>query len=410
MGDCGAAVVALTQASRSLHGPAVAGFEAAFAERIGVPYAYSFSSGRVGLYGILRALGIGEGDEVLLQAPTHIVVANAIRYVGARPVYVDCTLDTFEMQLDDAEAKIGPRTRALLLQHTFGIPGDLGRALEICRRRGLALIEDCVHALGARYAGRPVGSFGSAAFFSTEETKTISTTMGGVAVTGDPEIATKLQSFQLACSWPPRGLVARYITKLVVYHALTEPHLHYYVRRAYEAAGGPQPLPEPTSPEEQRGGRPPGYERRLDPAQAVVGLRQLHRLDRNLEHRRAVAAVCAERLSLHGFTTPKLPPEREPAYLRFPVLVADRTAALRRAAPHGVLGTWFTSVLEEAASPQDGDYRAGSCPSAEAAAGHLVNLPTHCRTRIADIEAIIAAIASVGPWTGAAESEAAAGV
>jgi len=205
VGDCLAAVRPLTQASRSLHGPAVAGFEAAFAERIGVRYAYSFSSGRVGLYGILRALGIGEGDEVLLQAPTHIVVANAIRYVGARPVYVDCTLDTFEMQLDDAEAKIGPRTRALLLQHTFGIPGDLGRALEVCRRRGLALIEDCVHALGARYAGQPVGSFGSAAFFSTEETKTISTTMGGVAVTGDPEIATKLQSFQLACSWPPRG-------------------------------------------------------------------------------------------------------------------------------------------------------------------------------------------------------------
>src|SRR5207248_6324325 len=108
---------------------------------------------------------------------------NAIRYTGAKPVYVDCQLNTYNMDLKEAEQRITSRTRALVLQHTFGIPVDLDAALDLTRRYKLDLIEDCVHALGATYDGRQVGSFGRAAFFSTEETKTISTTMGGMAVT-----------------------------------------------------------------------------------------------------------------------------------------------------------------------------------------------------------------------------------
>src|SRR5207244_5684423 len=131
---------------------------------------------------------------------THIVVANAIRYVGARPVYVDCRLDNYNMDLEQAERQITSRTKVLILQHTFGIPADLDAALVLARRHGVEVGEDCVDALGTTYHGRPVGSFGRAAFFSTEETKTISTTMGGVAVTDDPVLAGQLQAFQASCA------------------------------------------------------------------------------------------------------------------------------------------------------------------------------------------------------------------
>lgn len=403
LGDCLVAIGHLAVPGRLVHGDALAEYERAFAREIGVDHGFAFSSGRVGLYGILRALGIGAGDEVLVQVPTHVVVANAVRYTGAKPVYVDCTAETFEMDLPDAERKVGDRTRALILQHTFGIPCDLDGALALAGRHELVLIEDCVHALGARYRGRPLGSFGRAAFFSTEETKTISTTMGGMVTTADPELADAVREFQRGCSVPPRGLVARYLVKLVAYHVLTQPHLHHYARRLYEALGRPQPLPEPTSTEEMHGERPPGYERRLANAQAAIGLRQLGRLQRNLRARARAVEGYVDRLRECGFEPARVPPEREPAYVRFPLAVADRPAALRRARRVAVLGRWFTSVLEESASPQHGGYVPGSCPTAEAACRRLVNLPTHPRVRAADLDAIASALAPLEPRAGVSD-------
>ena len=119
------------------------------------------------------------------------------------------------VDLDLAKRLVTARTRALLLQHTFGTPADIDCALEFGRRHGVAVVEDCVHALGASHRGQPVGSFGNAAFFSTEETKTISSTMGGMAVTDDAELAAKLRVFQARCAPPSRALVGRYVLKLV---------------------------------------------------------------------------------------------------------------------------------------------------------------------------------------------------
>ena len=393
------ALRSLADPRQMVRGPAIAEYERAFAREIGVRYAYSFSSGRVGLYALLHVLGVGPGDEVLLPVPTHIVVPNAVRYTGARPVYVDCRLDTYNMDLEQAERRITPRTKVLVLQHTFGIPADLDAALALAGRHGLELIEDCVHALGARYDGRPVGSFGRAAFFSTEETKTISSTMGGMVATDDPELAARVRAFQARCAWPSAWLTARYILKFLVYYLLTEPHAHRYTRVLYERLGRPRPLPRPTTSEELRGARPANYEQRLSNAQAALALRQLGRLDNNLAHRRAVAEAYGARLSEWGIDGPRPPAKAEPAFVRYPLWVEDRAAAMRLAAPHAVLGDWFTSVLEEAISPAHGDYQLGSCPRAEAAATHLVNLPTHPRVSARDVEAIASTVARAAPAT-----------
>ena len=111
--DCMVALRRLLYPRQLVQGPDIAEYECAFARLIGARYAYSFCHGRVGLYGLLRGLGIGPGDEVLLQVPTHIVVSNAIRFTGARPVYVDCRLDTYNMDLEQARQRTTPRTKAL---------------------------------------------------------------------------------------------------------------------------------------------------------------------------------------------------------------------------------------------------------------------------------------------------------
>ncbi len=390
--DCAVALRYLANRGEMIDGPAIREYEREFARFVGVRHAYSFAAGRVALYGVLKSLEIGVGDEVLLQVPTHVVIANAIRYTGATPVYVDCDLATYNIDLEQAERHVTARTRAVVVQHTFGIPADLDAVLSFTRRHGLELIEDCVHALGATYDGKQVGSFGRAAIFSTEETKTISTTMGGILVTDDAGLAAELRIFQDCCAPPPRSLTARYLVKLVAYHLLNDPHVHRYPRRLYELLGRRNPLPRATSAAESLGMWLPGYERRLSNAQAALGLSQLRGLEANLAHRRAIFDLYAERLGELGHEVPQPPARAAPACVRFPLRVRDRTAAIAAAAQHAVLGTWFTSVLEEAESPAVGGYVTGSCPRAELAARQLVNLPTHPRVTRADVELIVAAL------------------
>jgi len=390
--DCLVALRYLVDPRQLVQGPAIAEYEQAFASLIGVRYAYSFCHGRVGLYGLLCGLGIGPGDEVLLQVPTHIVVANAIRFTGATPIYVDCCLDTYNIDLEQAEQRITPRTKALVLQHTFGIPVDLDAALNLVRRHGLTLIEDCVHALGATYDGRPVGSFGHAAFFSSEETKTISTTMGGMVVTDDAALAAQLAAFQQRCAPQSWWQAASYLLKLVLYHWMTEPHVHQYTRAIYEFFGKRNPLPQPTSDEETKGSRPANYEQRFSNGQAAIASRQLRRLETNVAHRRATAMAYSAQLSEQGFDVPHPPARAQSSFVRYPVWVDDPEMTRRVVARYATVGTWFSSVLEEAISPACGDYEMGSCLRAEKAARHLINLPTNPRINEQDIEMIVAAV------------------
>jgi dTDP-4-amino-4,6-dideoxygalactose transaminase len=390
-GDCRVAIRHLLRGGL-VDGPALGRYEREFASAIGSRHGIAFATGRVGLYGILRALGVGPGDEVILQAPTHIVVANAIRYTGARPVYADCVPGNWNIDLEDAARRVTPATKVLLVQHTFGIPADMDAVMAFVAGHELLLLEDCVHALGATWRGRPVGTFGRAAFFSTEETKVISTTMGGMVVTDDDGLAARVRDFQRSCKRPPASLTARYLLKLLAYHVLTQPHVHRFARAAYDRLDRRQPLPTPTERSELEGGPRRDYEQRLGNAQAAIGLRQLRRLSRNIGHRRAIAATYAATLGARGYAAPTLPEGAEPAWVRYPVHVVDRDAAVRAVAPHAVAGTWFSSVLEEAASPAYGGYTEGSCPAAEDAARHLLNLPTHERVRPQDAAAVATAL------------------
>ncbi len=183
------AVSAVLRTSRLSLGPQMEEFEQAMARYTGTSHAIAVNSGTSALHLCIRALGISEGDEVIVPSFAFIAVANVLRYERAVPVFIDIDPQTLNLDPARIEEAITPRTRAILVVHTFGCPAALGEILEIARRHQLFVIEDACEALGAQFDGRKVGSFGDAGVFGFYPNKQITSGEGGMIVTNNSNVA-----------------------------------------------------------------------------------------------------------------------------------------------------------------------------------------------------------------------------
>jgi perosamine synthetase len=171
-------------------------FERAVASYVGVRHGVAVSSGTAGLHLSMRALGIGEGDEVILPSFTFIAVAHAVLYERAIPVFADIDPVTLNLNPQKIEERITPRTRAIVVVHTFGYPADLGPILDIADRHRLPVIEDACEAIGAEYRGRKVGGIGRIGVFAFYPNKPITTGEGGMLVTDDADLAETFRALR----------------------------------------------------------------------------------------------------------------------------------------------------------------------------------------------------------------------
>lgn len=167
-------------------------FETNFAKYIGTKHATTVCNGTVALHLALEALGIGEGDEVIVPTLTYIASVNAITYTGAKAVFVDSLADTWQMDYKDVEKKITDATKAILCVHLYGHPCDMKNLVSLTKNKGLFLIEDCAEAIGSKYEGKHVGTFGDVATFSFYGNKTITTGEGGMVVANDETLHDRL--------------------------------------------------------------------------------------------------------------------------------------------------------------------------------------------------------------------------
>src|SRR5512143_221385 len=175
-------------------GPNVTAFENEAAAYLGAQHAVAVASGTDALHLALAAAGIGEGDEVITSPFTFIATAEAIRYVGARPVFVDIDLKTFNIDPAAIEAAITPKTRAVLPVHLFGQPADMERIEALCTRCGLLLIEDCAQSFGAAAGKRMTGALGALGCFSFFPSKNLGCYGdGGMVTTNSDELAEQLK-------------------------------------------------------------------------------------------------------------------------------------------------------------------------------------------------------------------------
>jgi len=177
-----------------------------FKKYLGVKNVFSFNSGRSSFLAILKCLNLEQESEVLIQSFTCNAAINPIIWAGFKPIYVDVDENDFNIDINDLNAKITSKTRAIVVQHTFGIPAKIEEVLKICSEKNLILIEDCAHCLGAEFNGKKLGTFGKAAFFSFSRDKVISSVYGGIAVTNDEILAENLKKYHESLDFPSNFL------------------------------------------------------------------------------------------------------------------------------------------------------------------------------------------------------------
>ena len=192
--DLETAVLDVLCSGQYIGGPQIQQFQEAFAASVGTRHAIGCNSGTDALILALRALGIGEGDEVITCSFSFFATAEAISAVGATPVFVDVDPATYLIDLDQIEAAITPATKALMPVHLFGRPVDMTRLMAIATSHGLKVVEDCAQATGARWNGQAVGSFGDAGCFSFFPTKNLGAAGdGGAITTNDDGLAQSMR-------------------------------------------------------------------------------------------------------------------------------------------------------------------------------------------------------------------------
>jgi perosamine synthetase len=180
----------------SSKGKFVQQFEESFSEYHQVNHAISVCNGTCALHLAMLTLGIGEGDEVIVPTLTYIAPVNSIKYVNATPVFVDCDLATWQMDVEDVEKKLTSKTRAILAVHVYGHPCNLEALRTIANEHGLFLIEDCAESLGSKYKGMLTGTYGDISTFSFYGNKTITTGEGGMILTNDTTLADRALHFR----------------------------------------------------------------------------------------------------------------------------------------------------------------------------------------------------------------------
>jgi dTDP-4-amino-4,6-dideoxygalactose transaminase len=359
-----------------------------------------FESGRTALYAILQALGIKQGDEVLIQAFTCTAAVNPILWVGAKPIYVDIEDGTYNMSPEDLKKKITPRCKAVIIQHTFGFPGRINEILEIAQKHNLIVLEDCAHALGAEYCNQKIGTFGEASFFSFGRSKVISSVFGGAAYTRNSELAEKIREIQRKWQYPSYRWILQQLFH-PIYLAIAKPLYNFLgIGKMMIVIGKKLRLISiMVYSVEKSGGKPPFGPAKMPNALACLGINQMKKLERFNEHRRRIAEFYHTQLSfLRKQESIKIPPDPplqkggDGVFLNFPIQVKNfgtRWKLIGAARKKGAYLESWPAKDKKVVGPDNVNleklhYTEGTCPNAEKAAQTSVNLPTSPNTTIDD--------------------------
>ena len=360
------------------------------APHLAAPTLHTFWKGRVALYAALKSLGVGTGDCVIVPGYTCFAVPLAVQLSGARQVYADIEPHTFNLTLGSVEAAWsghrGDPIKAVVVQHTYGIPADSRAIVEWAHARGIGVIEDCAHVCGGAYlddegAWCPVGSLGDIAISSSHWSKPVSTGLGGWATTSVPGLSEKLRSFRerecLSPSWRESMSLA---AAVALRETFSLGWMYWFARGAYRTVSGLGLLVPSSSPEEVEGTLTRDFAKRMCLIQEWLLKRRKADLAEQAR-RRSLKAEYDSGLKAAGIRPLELPAYADPVLACYPVRVNEKARVLERARRRWIeLGDWYRNPVDHPTSELEiFGYRAGTCPAGECAAKQVVTLPMHRR-------------------------------
>jgi len=369
-----AALAEVLKAQAPSCGPKVKEFEQAFAAFCQTTHALAVSSATAGLELAMIACDIGPGDEVITTPLSWVSTANAIAARGAQVVFAD--VDPRSLNLDPAEVakKITPRTKAILCVHLYGQCCDVDALVALAAPRGIRIVEDCAHAAGATYKGRPAGALADIGVFSFHQQKNMTTLgEGGMVTTSDPKLYERLLSFRSLCC------------------------------RTYDPKGKYLPIDESIEPMGKRywllDFADVGYNYRMTDAQAAVGLVQLAKLGRFNDRRREIADVYRRRLSrIPALGMPCVAPECTHVYHVFCILIEPgfrlgKEDFMWELYTRHQIKVWSHYMpIHLTTAYRNLGHRRGECPRTEALFHQYVSLPIHPRLTSEAIEYLLTSI------------------
>ena len=353
--------------------------ESEFKKYLGLKYSFSFNSGRSSLMAILNGLGLEKGSEVLLQAFTCNAAVNPIIWSSLKPVFVDINENDFNIDIHDLKRKITPQSKAVIVQHTFGLPAEIDEIIKICQENDLILIEDCAHSLGSKYKGKKIGTFGRASFFSFSRDKIISSVYGGMAITNDDELAKKIKEYQKKIGYPSSCWISQQLIHPVLMNWLILPTYRFLGKYLLILFQLIHVLSKAVHWKEKKGLKPSYFPKKMPNSLSALALNQFEKIERFNQHRKKIAEFYYQELENTEFELIKKYQNRENIFLRFTVKHLKAHEIIKKAWQNNLLiGDWYTGPV----APDDTNlnkvgYTLGDCLNAEKQAEKTLNLPTH---------------------------------
>tara|TARA_Y100000589_G_scaffold297916_1_gene306026 strand:+ start:2746 stop:3918 length:1173 start_codon:yes stop_codon:yes gene_type:complete len=340
------AVTDVLRSGRLSLGPSMEAFEEQMAARVGRSEGVAVSSGTAGLHLLLEALDVGPGDEVITPAFSFVASANCIEHAGAKPVFVDCDPTTLNVRVEDVEAKITERTKAIIGVEVFGNPTGMRELAALSAKYEIPLIEDACEGLGGRLGNDAIGTFGRAAVFAFYPNKQITTGEGGMIVTDDTRLADACRSMRN--------------------------HGRTISNRAVTGAVGTRLDAERL-----------GWNYRMSELHAALGVSQLSRLDTIMEHRARVADTYTRELSsMSDLIVPTIDPNVTMSWFVYvvrlsgPYTTEDRDEIIEGLRRHDIGAAHYFPAIPTFPHFRDKyGIRAGDFPVAESVSQRTIALP-----------------------------------
>jgi perosamine synthetase len=343
-------------------GPRVAEFEREFATSVSATTGVAVTSCTTGLHLALYGIGMKAGDEVIVPSLSFIATANAVRYVGATPVFADIDVATLNITVESIARVTTDRTRAVLLVHQIGIPADLDPIRDFCQAQGLTLVEDAACAAGSTYKGKPIGAGPSLAVFSFHPRKLLTTGEGGMITTSNVEFGARLRRLR------EHGMSVDTFTR----HTTTDVVIEQYLET--------------------------GFNFRMTDVQAAIGLVQLNKLPEMIRRRRELADEYAAALAdVPGLVTPSDPPYGTTNYQSYSVLLDADFPIARNELMAALQNEGISSrrgVMAIHREPAYADHANDLLPNTDHVTDQSIILPMYHQMTSSDIERVAAIVRS----------------